>query len=282
MPDFAAEEAFMLREGLMLAFGWNEEQAIQHLEGTWRQAHQDPDPPPGPPAQPRQDPQEDEGAPDQPREVEAQGDQAKQAQEKKIPTIGDFEEDAPPPNIITCRPSQYALQRIAAYEYIEMWYFTRDGCFEAMKQAHSQADDAFGLLSTNKVLILRPVVLVKASKNAKADHELPLTDILQARTSYLEHIKEAGWPNKHILALFKFFWNLECHPFRLSTRHGDRILATYAAKIRRHWHDRLKSGLAFNIAIINENLLQHVVTEVNDAMLGKVSAFLRPGRFRIR
>ena len=119
--------------------------------------------------------------------------------------------------------------------------------------------------------MLRPVASVKASKNAKADHELSLTDMLQARTSYLKHIKEAGWPEKHIAALFKFFWNLECHPFRLSTRHGDRILATYAAKIRRHWHDRLKSGLAFNIAIINDNLLQHVVTEVNDAVLGKVS-----------
>ena len=36
MPDFAAEEAFLLREGLMGAFGWNEEQAVQHLEATWR------------------------------------------------------------------------------------------------------------------------------------------------------------------------------------------------------------------------------------------------------
>ena len=154
MPDFAAEEAFMLREGLMLAFGWNKEQAIQHLEGTWQQAHPDPVPPLGPPVQPCQDPQEDEGAPDQLREVEAQGDQVKQAQEKKKPTIGDFEEDALLPSVIVCQPLQYALQRIAAYEYIEMWYFTRDSCFEATKQAHSQADDAFGLLSTNKVLTL--------------------------------------------------------------------------------------------------------------------------------
>ena len=53
--------------------------------------------------------------------------------------------------------------------------------------------------------------------------------------------------------------------------HGDHILATYAVKTRRHWHDKLKVGNTFNIAIINENLLQHVITEVNDAMLGKVS-----------
>ena len=51
----------------------------------------------------------------------------------------------------------------------------------------------------------------------------------------------------------------------------DHILAMYMAKTRRHWHEKLKVGNAFNITIINENLLQHVVTEVNDAMLGKVS-----------
>jgi hypothetical protein len=39
MSDFAAEEAFLLWEALMLAFGWNEDQAIQHLEATWCQAH---------------------------------------------------------------------------------------------------------------------------------------------------------------------------------------------------------------------------------------------------
>ncbi|KAF8545763.1 hypothetical protein OG21DRAFT_1372400, partial [Imleria badia] len=179
--------------------------------------------------------------------------------DKRKPIIGDFNENAPPPNVIACRPSQYALQKIAVFEYVKLWYFTRDGCFKATKQAHSQADDTFGLLSTNEVLTLHPVASVKASKNTKADHELSLTDILQARTSFLEHFKEAGWPKKHISALFKFFWNIECHPFCLSMRHGDHILATYVAKIRRHWHGKLKLGNTFNIAIIN------------DTMLGKVS-----------
>ena len=78
---------------------------------------------------------------------------------------------------------------------------------------HLQADNAFGLLSTNDVLTLRPVASVKASKHAKVDLELSLTEMLQACTSYLKHLKEARWPEKHILALFKFFWNIECHPF---------------------------------------------------------------------
>ena len=34
VPDFAAKEAFLLRDVLMMAFGWNEDQIIQHLEAT--------------------------------------------------------------------------------------------------------------------------------------------------------------------------------------------------------------------------------------------------------
>ena len=44
----------------------------------------------------------------------------KQAQEKKKPTIGDFEKDVLPPNVITLCPSQYAIQKVVAYEYMEL------------------------------------------------------------------------------------------------------------------------------------------------------------------
>ncbi|KAF8129358.1 hypothetical protein EV363DRAFT_1169125 [Boletus edulis] len=271
MPDFADEEARPLREALSLAFGWDEEQAIQHLEATWRNRQDRPEPR-GPPPGRDQDPPQ--GGP--PRlqldEPEVQPEQPEPPQEKKKPTIADFEEDEPTPNAIASRPSQFALQKIAAFEYVELWYFTKEGCFEATKQSRSQADDAFGILAANEVLTLRPVASVKASRNAKADHELSLTEILQARTSFLEHLKEAGWPNKHISALFTFFWTLESHPFRLSMRRGDRILAMYAAKVRRHWHDKLKLGGAFNIANINDALLQQIATEINDEMLSKASS----------
>ena len=192
MLDFTAEGAHPLREALILAFGWDKEQTVQHLECTWRQAHPDLDPPQRPPGTPPQeDPegelllvlQEDEG--------EAK-DPAKQVQDKKKPSIGDFKEDLPLPNVMACCLSQYALQKIAAFKYVKLWYLTKEGCFEATKQAWSQADDAFGLLATSEVLTLRPVASVKASKNARVDHELSLMDILQACASFLEHIKEAG------------------------------------------------------------------------------------------
>ena len=49
------------------------------------------------------------------------------------------EEDAPPPNIITFHPVQYVLYKIPVYKYVELWYFTKDGCFKAMQKAHLQS-----------------------------------------------------------------------------------------------------------------------------------------------
>ncbi|KAF8122776.1 hypothetical protein EV363DRAFT_1300965 [Boletus edulis] len=215
MPDFADKEAHLLHEVLRLAFGWDEDQAIQHLEATWcnnQERHEPRDPHPGHDHDPLQ------GGPSrvQPDELEIQLEQPELPQEKK-PTIADFEEDEPLPNAIALRSSQYALQKITAFEYIELWYFTKKGCFEATKQSCSQTT---------------PSASLQPTKNAKADHELSLMEILQAQTSFLEHLKEADWPNKHISALFTFFWALESHLFHLSMWHGDHILAMYAAKVR--------------------------------------------------
>ena len=94
-------------------------------------------------AQPQQKCQKEGQGPDLEEEVEVLRDTVRQAQEKKKPTFRDFKEDTPPPNIIASHLSQYTLQNIVVGKYVELWYFTKDGCFKVMKQAHSQADDAF-------------------------------------------------------------------------------------------------------------------------------------------
>ena len=134
MPDFMAEDAFLLCKGLMLAFSWDEEQAIQHLEATWWQVHPEHNLRQDLPLPPQQECQEGEQMPQQEERDE-------QAQEKKKPTIGDFEEDIPPPNVIALRPSQYVIQKVVAYEYMELWYFTKEGCFKATKQVLLELSD---------------------------------------------------------------------------------------------------------------------------------------------
>ncbi|KAH0834829.1 hypothetical protein J3R83DRAFT_10446 [Lanmaoa asiatica] len=218
------------------------------------------------------EPQQDRGTPElgNPEDPE---DQVKQAKGVRKPTIPDFQEDLPPPSIISERPFLYAMKKIETFEYVELWYFSKDGMKEASKQSHSQADDAFGLLSTSNILTLRPVASVKASKNALADHELPLATILKACITYLEQIEKIGWPKKHIMALCQFFYAIEGHPYRKTMKRGECIMALYAAKVCRLWHDKLKvkNRKAFNIGLINHKLLQNVVIEVNDQIVDQVS-----------
>jgi hypothetical protein len=90
---------------------------------------------------------------------------------------------------------------------------------------------------------------------------------MYAKTSYLQHLGNAGWPKKHINTLAHFFIALEASSFHGRT-HGEKILIIYQAHVRCHWHDRLKQegDRGFNIAIINLRLLETISNEVWDVV----------------
>ncbi|KAF8126028.1 hypothetical protein EV363DRAFT_1174852 [Boletus edulis] len=282
-PDYNSEPNEPLRLAIIDRFGLDEQQAVTRLNEIWEQdrarrvvvwdqqrAEQQ-----------RADElaQQEERAEEEER-IHLEQDEAEKERkeaEKKKPKINDFDSDLPPPSVIIPRPSQYAIQKITSFEFVEMWYFSPDGCSEAARNHRSQADDALGLSATNDILTLRPVASVKASKNARPDYELSFNEFLQAKNSYLHHIKQVSWPDKHVNALAEFFWNLENHPIR-SNLNGDLVALHYAARIRRQWHDDLKNntGKAFNISIINENLMNALTFEVNSTIQAKVEALIDP------
>ncbi|KAF8133227.1 hypothetical protein EV363DRAFT_1162623 [Boletus edulis] len=205
------------------------------------------------------------------RLAEEEAEKEHQDAEKKKPKMADFTAGLPFPNILIKRPSQYALNKLTSFDFVELWYFSLEGCNDAAKYLKSSTDDAFGISSTNDFLTLWPVASVKAAQNARADHQLTFLEFLQARISFLEHIKQASWPEKHVKALAMFFWNLESHPHRITT-HGDLIVLHYAARVRRQWHDDLKrnSG-ACDISIISDTLMHNIAWEINDAMSRRAS-----------
>jgi len=86
-----------------------------------------------------------------------------------------------------------------------------------------------------------------------------------AKTGYLQNLKRARWPAKHIDTLAHFFIALKSSLFRVRT-HGEKILITYQSRVRRHWHDQLKSetGDGFNIALINNGLLESISNKIWD------------------
>jgi hypothetical protein len=68
------------------------------------------------------------------------------------------------------------------------------------------------------------------------------------------------------MAIAQFFMNLEVHPYWLQA-YGEQALMAYQAQVRREWHDRLKQNEGFNMATINEDLLQTIHHDIMNKRL---------------
>ena len=98
-------------------------------------------------------------------------------------------------------PSQYAIGKIQNMEYVELWYFTTEGCKEVSKVSPSTSDNAFGFLNTDSGLALQTCKAANASHNAIADEHLTWEQIMTARHTMITTTTQVGWPKKHTLAL---------------------------------------------------------------------------------
>lgn len=186
-------------------------------------------------------------------EQEAEEENERRETEKKKPKINDFDAEAFVADVLVPRPSQFALQKIRNMEYVELWYFSPDGCRDASENTRSTAEDAFGLARVDDVVAFKPMSSFKASQKALQDHDLSWRQFDIAKTSFLVHIEKCGWPEKHQQALAMFFTILTNHENRMRPR-GEKTLLRYAALVRREWHDRLTMNQGFNIGIFNASL----------------------------
>jgi hypothetical protein len=183
--------------------------------------------------------------------------------EKKKPKMKGFNDATTVGNYIAPRPAQYALRRIEEFEYAELWYFTPDGCADATQQQFTQNDDAFGLTRVDDMVALKSVSSLKASRNVILDADLSFRQMSMAKNALIPLMAKYQWPEKAINAFAQLFTQLELHPFR-QREFGERALITYQARVRREWHDQLKLDAAFNIGLINEDLLQSIYKEQLD------------------
>ena len=276
VPDYAGPHYVALRNTLTRN-GMNEEQAVQVLDQSWNLNHD-----------PRIQAWDLQVAQDaaalemqrlqQQQEAEAQAArellerEAERAEvEKKKPkmkdSIGSF---------IAPRPAHYALHRIKEFEYVELWYLTPEGCLDATQRQLSQNDDTFGLTKVDNVVTLKSVSALKASKNIVPDAELSFRQMSMAKNAFIPLMTKYRWSDKSINAFAQLFTKLELHPFRQQEL-GERVLITYQARVRREWHDWLKLGTAFNIGVINEDLLNGIYRElIDNAQLLSISEVSGP------
>lgn len=281
VPNHAGPHYDAIR-ALLVNTGITDEQAVQTLNTSWTRSHEEriqawdqqvmEDA--ATQEEERRLAQEQEDQQRMQRELELENE--RREVEKKKPKMNDFNENAMVNDFIAPRPSAYALRRLTDFDYAELWYFTQEGCADAMHQ-QTQNEDTFGLSKVDDMVSFRPVSALKASKNVVQDVDLSWRQMEIAKTTLIQQITKCGWADKAITALAQFFMNLEVHHYR-QRAYGEHALLVYQARVRRNWHDQLKQGGAFNIAIINETLLQLIHREIMDKKqaesIDEVSSFL--------
>jgi hypothetical protein len=264
IPDHAGAHYDVLRNALT-GNGMTPEQAIQALNDSWTQNHnarvqawdqQVADDAAAAAALLAQEPEQQPQDPPPQEEERAEG-------EKKKPKMRDFDEATSVGNYIAPRPAQYALRRIEDFEFVELWYFTPEGCSDASQLQLTQHDDTFGLTKVDDLVTLKPISSLKASKNVIPDAELSFRQVSMAKNTLIPLMTKFQWSEKAINAFAQLFTQLELHPYR-QREFGERALIIYQARVRREWHDQLKIGSAFNIGKLNDDLLQGIYKELLD------------------
>ncbi|KAF8800487.1 hypothetical protein BYT27DRAFT_7200087 [Phlegmacium glaucopus] len=268
MPDHAGPHYNALRD-VLTQNGMTIEQAVQALNDSWTQNHeervqrwnqQEANDVNAAEELQRQLQQDDE---QQAIQQPAERDVERPDLEKKKPKMKEFDDSAIVGNYIAPRPAQYALRRIEDFEYVELWYLTPEGCIDATQHQSTQNDDTFGLSKVDDMVTLKSVSSLKASKNVLPNTELSFRQMSMAKNTFIPLMTKYQWSEKAISAFAQLFTQLELHPYR-QRDFGERALIIYQARVRREWHDQLKLGSAFNIGIINEDLLQSIYKELLD------------------
>ena len=199
-PEWSEETLNQARQRIIERLQCSEEEAALRLRESWNNALQAileaPEPPPNPLPlpPPNQQPTQDED------EHPVTG--------KKV-IFRDFDVSAPIDDEIPHTPGQYATKKIENMEYVELWYFTTEGCREASRASPSTSDDTLGILKTDAGFAIQPIKATKASPNARADEGLSWEQIMTARHNLITVANQVGWPEKHTYALAEFYINLE-------------------------------------------------------------------------
>ncbi|KAJ7924262.1 hypothetical protein B0H13DRAFT_1601859 [Mycena leptocephala] len=201
--------------------------------------------------------------------------------EKKKPKLGAFDAALVIPDFLGPRASNFAKKKLDDKQYVELWYWTKEGCLDADSlRAGVEADESFGIPQIGSTLSLKPLTAFKTSKKVVHDEDLTWAQFSIAKTGFLAAIEAAGWPKEHRAAVSSFFYAIENQPSRMNhDDYADIILVMYQARTRRYWHDMLDQGLGFNIAIINDRLLEQISQEFHNKLRSsryrRVRNFLR-------
>lgn len=266
-PSFEGEAWNFLRQSIALAHQGpqplTDEQVLQRIKDAWHMEHDS-----RVAAWNRQLEQDQAELEEQERQAreeeevqrtrrEREAEELRREAEKKKPKLNPFDPTRRVSSWIEARPAPYAINKINSLEYVELDYFTVQGCKEAALDSNRSISlDTYALTRLDEAVALRPLAAQRASKNIREDHELSWDKMLEAKNTMLHFIARSGvWPEAHAETLAAFFVNLELHPRRLQP-HGRKAILLYQSGVCQEWFCTLKRNQGFNIELIEEELLR--------------------------
>ena len=140
--------------------------------------------------------------------------------------VGDF---------VMPRPSQFAVGKLKSFSFIELWYFTEEGCSEVQETNRTLPEDAYSIMQVNDLVALKPVTTFKASKNAISDADLTWRQMNIGMNTMLRYMEICDWPQKHTESFARFYLHLELD-LMCSRPNREQVLLAYQAKVRCQWH----------------------------------------------
>ena len=156
-------------------------------------------------------------------------DERKEKEKEKL-KLKELAMDKPVRDTTQLRPSRFAIHKLEEHDYVELHYFTLEGCMEALKHNCTITQDASTFTKADDSLLLKPMASHKPSNKVTPDEGLTWHQMSIAKTTLLHHMGRTGLPNQYIMALAEFYLNLESHPMWLQTN-GDTILLHYQAQV---------------------------------------------------
>ena len=238
-PDFEGAEWEGLRTALTDS-GKTHDEAVEILLQGWKNQHE--------------------------RNVRA-WDEWRQQQERENEEAGDRDngEDSaewrPTPGFLDLQPAQHVMKRLKKKEYVELWYFTAQGCQNAAAADLVSPDETFGFVSTEKGVVIQSVNASTMSSKVIRDEDLSWEQITEGKTRLVGCMGASGWSEQEVKQLARFYLNLDVHPIR-SQQYGPQAVMRYLDKVRKEWVNSLRMGNPFAIGSINDELLKDFQRQV--------------------
>ena len=181
----------------------------------------------------------------------------------------------PTPSFLDIRPAWHILKKLKKKEFVELWHFTAQGCRDAASIDLATLDDTFGLINTEKGLMLQTVGASSRSSKVVKDENLSWELLTEGKTRLITCMRTHGWSTHEVTELVKLFVNLDIHPIH-SQEYGLQAVKRYQEMVRQNWTAALKIGNPYAIGTINEDLMKECQRKIAMELQAKNNVSTQP------